>query len=129
MHLEHIAFNVAEPAAMAAWYAEHLNMELVVANDEPPYVHFLSDGAGSMLEFYRRSEPHIEVPDYASIDPLVLHIAFATDDIETTRARLIEAGATPEGDITTTSAGDKLAFLRDPWNVTIQLVTRAASDI
>ena len=44
--------------------------------------------------------------------------------MEGTRQRLIAAGATAEGDVATTPAGDKLAFLRDPWNVVVQLVQR-----
>ena len=29
MRLEHIAFNVNDPAALAAWYVANLDMELV----------------------------------------------------------------------------------------------------
>jgi glyoxylase I family protein len=30
MKIEHIAFNVADPVAVAAWYAEHLGLTVVV---------------------------------------------------------------------------------------------------
>ena len=29
LNVEHVACNVAEPAAMAAWYVEHLGMRIV----------------------------------------------------------------------------------------------------
>jgi glyoxylase I family protein len=44
--------------------------------------------------------------------------------MEGERERLIQAGATPDGEINNTPSGDKLCFLRDPWNVTVQLVQR-----
>lgn len=123
MALEHVALNVPEPAAMAAWYCENLNMRLVVANDESPFIHFVTDDAGSMLEFY--NNPLAPLPDYAQIHPLNLHLAFATEDITAARARLIQAGAAVVDEIATNAAGDQLAFLRDPWQVPVQLVQRA----
>ena len=44
--------------------------------------------------------------------------------MEAARGRLVTAGAKLDGDIDTTPSGDKLAFLRDPWGYTIQLVER-----
>jgi len=44
--------------------------------------------------------------------------------MESERERLIQAGATPDGEINNTPSGDKLCFLRDPWQVTVQLVQR-----
>lgn len=124
MNVEHIAFNVAEPAATAQWYADHLGMQIVRANDDSPHIHFVAGDDGSMLEFYRR--PDAEVPEYATIDPAMLHVAFATDDIDATRERLIAAGATRVGDTTTFPNGDQVAFLRDPWQLPIQLVKRSS---
>jgi hypothetical protein len=36
----------------------------------------------------------------------------------------LAAGATAEGEVTTTDAGDHLAMLRDPWGFPVQLVYR-----
>jgi uncharacterized glyoxalase superfamily protein PhnB len=56
---------------------------------------------------------------------MLLHLAFASDDdMQAQRARLLAAGATPAGDISTTPAGDQLAMLRDPWGFAIQLAKR-----
>ncbi len=38
---------------------------------------------------------------------------------------LADAGATADGDIAVTPAGDRLAMLRDPWGFCAQLVERA----
>ena len=62
--------------------------------------------------------------DYFTLDPLVLHVAFVTADLAADRARLLAAGATSAVEPATTPEGDELAFLRDPWGVTVQLVKR-----
>jgi glyoxylase I family protein len=124
MRLEHLALNVADPLAMADWYAEHLGMKVVREGPPPVNTRFLADSDGTiMLEIYHN--PPDAVPDYAAMDPLLLHIAFVAEDVESMRTRLIAGGATPAGDVETTPAGDKLAMLRDPWGLAIQLAKRA----
>ena len=125
MKLEHVALLVADPPAMARWYGEHLGMKVVKASDEAPgFARFLADGEGaSVLETYA-SDVHA-VPDYRGADPALLHVAFATAEIEGTRGRLIAAGATPVGEITENAAGDRFAMLRDPWGLALQLAQRA----
>ena len=122
MKLEHVALNVADAPAAAAWYAEHLGMRIVKKTDDAPHIHFLADEAGSMLELY--SNPAGEVPDYEDMSPFTLHLAFAVEDMAATHESLLRAGAKAVGPIDTTPAGDLLAFLRDPWGATIQLVRR-----
>ena len=123
MRLEHIAFNVADSAAVAAWYTENLDMRIVRAFAEPPFIHFLADSAGkSLIEIY--SNPLGEVIDYQEHHAVTFHLAFAVDDMEAERQRLVAAGATLDGAIDHRSNGDKLAFLRDPWGHAIQLVQR-----
>ena len=123
MQIEHLALNVAHPVAMAQWYVEHLGMTIVRDGPPPVSVRFLADSGGRvMLEVYRN--PPDAVPDYAAIDPLLLHIAFVADDVDTARDRLIAAGAIPVGDIEVTPAGDRLVMLRDPWGLAIQLAKR-----
>ena len=125
MKLEHVALNVSDAPAAAAWYAEHLGLRIAKHFDEPPHIHFLADDAGSMIELY--SNPAGEFPDYEQMSPYTLHLAFAVDDLAATHERLLQAGATAAGPIDTTPAGDLLAFLRDPWGTTIQLVRRNAA--
>lgn len=122
MKLEHVALNIADPKTAAAWYAENLNLRIMKASDTGPFIHFLADEDGNMLEFY--NNPAGAVPDYGAMSPFTLHLAFTVEDITATHQRLVDSGATLEGEIQTTEAGDQLVFLRDPWGVTLQLVKR-----
>ena len=123
MRLEHIAFNVDDPAALAAWYVANFDMKIVRSFDEPPYIHFLADSAGkSLIEIY--GNPLGEVIDYAARHAVSFHLAFAVEDMEAERQRLVAAGARLDGDIDQRANGDQLAFLRDPWGHAIQLVQR-----
>ncbi|MCS6849253.1 MAG: VOC family protein [Anaerolineae bacterium] len=123
IRFEHIAINVNDAPKVVEWYVKNLNLVVMRATNEPPYMTFLADqGRNMMFEFYQQP---VGTADYASMHPIAFHVAFAVDDIEAERTRLIAAGATAEGEITTTPAGDKLCFLRDPWGMTLQLVMRA----
>ena len=123
MNIEHLALNVSDPIAMAAWYGRHLGMRVVRQVDGGPNTRFVADAAGrTVLELYHQTRAPI--PDYHSMDPFVFHIAFLTNDVAGERQRLLNAGATSALDVTTADNGDVMAFLRDPWGVTIQLVKR-----
>jgi glyoxylase I family protein len=78
-----------------------------------------------MIEIY--NNPNAPMPDYEQTDPLVVHLAFACEDVAGERARLIEAGARAVAKIQHTPDGDRVAMLRDPWGLPIQLCQRAAS--
>ena len=121
MKLEHSAINVPDAKAVAQWWSEHLGMRIVVANTEPPFIHFLVDDDGAMMEIYTMEDT--EIPDWASIDPQSIHFAFATSDIDAEQVRLEAAGAEVVK-ANTSPAGDRLLFLRDPHNTPFQLVQR-----
>ena len=124
VRFEHIALNVADPIKMATWYVDNLGMRVMREGPPPINMRFIADGGGNMmLELYHN--PPAAVPNYAAMDPLLLHVAFTVDDVNATRQKLIAAGATPVGEVTTTPAGDKLAMLRDPWGLAIQFLRRA----
>lgn len=121
MKLEHSAINVKDAHAVAQWWSEHLGLRIVMAQDVPPYMHFLADADGSMMEIYSMAD--VEIPDWSAIDPRSIHFAFKVDAIEAEGARLEAAGAT----ITlrsTAPSGDELMFLRDPYDTPFQLVQR-----
>ena len=123
MKLEHTAYQVQDPVALARWYVAHLGMTVARAHGAPSFGQFLADSSGDvMLEFY--NNPRVGVPDYRAIDPLILHIAFYADDVAGERRRLIAAGATPEGEVQHNDSGDVVAMLRDPWGLALQLVKR-----
>lgn len=123
MRIEHIAFNVADASAQVKWYVEHLGVEIIRQINDTTHIHFVVDKSQRViLEFY--TNPAEPVPDYAAMHPTTLHIAFSVDDIVAERERLIAGGASTEGSIVQTPAGDQLAFLRDPWGMCIQLAQR-----
>ena len=123
MKLEHVALLVKDPVAVADWYVEHLGMRIVRRGEAPTHVRFVADEQGaSLLELYAGTLP---LPDYRSMDPLLLHVAFSSADVAADRARLIAAGAAPVSEVVRTDAGDIFAMLRDPWGLALQLVRRA----
>jgi len=122
--VEHIALNVSDPVAIAAWYKQHLGFEIARSLSTPPYTHFMRESAGTvMLEFY--CNPPDQVPSYSKMHHLVLHLAFVSADPDADKTRLLAAGATlvveerlPDG--------SHLVMMRDPWGLAIQLCKRAA---
>lgn len=124
LKIEHFAYQVASPTAVADWYCEQLGFTIKRAGTDPAATHFLADASGNvMIEIYCNSA--IDVPDYAEMHHLTLHLAFACNDIEATMVELEAAGATVAVPISETPSGDKLVMLRDPWGMAIQLCKRA----
>jgi len=123
IRLEHVALNVEDPIGMAEWYCKNLGMKVVRQGPPPANGRFISDAGGNMLlELYHN--PPDAVPDYASMNPLLLHIAFMVDDVKGTCKRLTAAGATVAEEVYKTDSGDEIAMLRDPWGVAIQFLKR-----
>ena len=123
MKLEHFALNVNDPVAMAIWYSEHLGLSIVRQVEGAPYTHFLADSSGSiLLEIY--NNPPDQVPPYAEMDPLLLHVAFVSEDPESDKDALIGAGAKLVEELRLAD-GSHLVMLRDPWGLPIQLCKRA----
>lgn len=123
MKIEHFAINVKEPRKMAAWYAEHLGLTIIRADQEPPYITFLADDQNeTILELY--ANPNGEFLSYADLSVFTFHIAFAIDDLEAICAKLATAGATQKGEFVTFANGDVSAFVQCPWGVTLQFIQR-----
>ena len=123
MNVEHVAFLVDDPDAVAKWYCDALNMRIVRQGDPPNRMTFLADeGRNVMFEIYANAD--VPTPDYASQDPMALHLAFTADDVEAAREKLVAAGATSVGDIWHREDGDVLAMHRDPWGLAVQLLKR-----
>ena len=123
MKIEHVAIQVPDPPALAAWYVGHLGFAIKRRMSEPPQTHFLADSTGQvMIEIYRN--PAAPVPDYRSQNPLVYHLALESADVDADRQRLIAAGATAVSDVDLLENGDVLAMMRDPWGIPVQLAKR-----
>ena len=106
MKIEHFAYQVAEPEAVAQWYCAHLGFTVARSYDELVLCRFLADEPGAvMIEIYYN--PRVEVPPYAEMDPLVLHLAFVCSDLPTTTERLVAVGATVAARTSLLSAAEK----------------------
>jgi uncharacterized glyoxalase superfamily protein PhnB len=124
MKIEHFAYQIEDPAAVAAWYVARLGFVVKRSGGAPAHAHFLADSSGGvMIEIY--NNPTVRTPNYAEIHPLLLHLAFCSEDPAVDRDRLVSAGATVVEDLTTSPVGDLLVMLRDPWAFAFQLVKRA----
>jgi len=128
MRIEHIGYPASQPAQVAQWYGQHLGFRIARSQEQPPYTHFLVDGAGQgVIEIYNYEE--VPPPDYWRQDPLLLHLAIEVEaeSIEAATERLLAAGATVAKAMVTTAAGDRLIMLRDPWGFPLQLASRQVS--
>lgn len=121
MKIEHIAYNVSDPVAVAKWYTDHLGLKIVRIVDGPAKTHFLADDHATALEIY--CNPPDQVPNYASMHPLLLHVAFSSEDPDADATRLIAAGATAFSNESFPD-GTQLIMLRDPWGFALQLCRR-----
>jgi len=122
MKLEHFALNVANPPAMAEWYVAHLGLRVVKQQAVPPYMTFLADDSGRiMVEIY--CNPADEVPPYREMNPLLVHLAFVSEDPGHDKERLEKAGASVVSD-QQLEDGSHLVMLRDPWGLALQLCKR-----
>ena len=94
----------------------------------PPYsaaraqTHFLADSEATILEIY--CNPPDQVPNYRSMNPLLIHLALTSADPAADAARLISAGAALVDEIRLPD-GSHLVMLRDPWGVALQLCCRS----
>lgn len=123
MKFEHYALNVQDPVAVADWYVTHCEMSIALSIDEPVFMRFLADKTGRVVvELYCNKKA--KVPDYASMDPLEYHLAFAVENAESEMNRLIEAGASFVVEVNP-QEGTRLIMLRDPFGMSLQLCQRA----
>lgn len=119
---EHLAINVSDPVAIAAWYVEHLGMHVVRRGEPPVSMHFLADASRrAMIELY--TNPAAPTDLYRDLHPAQLHLAFSSADPDADTARLVAAGATLIEHLHNPD-GSHLTMLRDPWGLPIQLAKR-----
>lgn len=125
MIMEHVAINVPDPHRMVEWYIKELGMKFLQKANE--YTYFIADEKeNTIMEIYHN--PQAPVLPFQEMDPLMLHFAFLSDDLEKDTSRLVQAGATVFRDIVVTKGGDSLIMLKDPWGIAIQLVKRAEAN-
>lgn len=124
MTLEHFALQVPDPAAMADWYVKNLGFRVARSSNEPTPARFLmAHGERVLLEVYRN--PAVAAPDFFELNPVLLHVAYLSENPAGDRDRLVRAGARLVEDVATNPLGDQFVMLRDPWGLPLQLVKRA----
>ncbi len=122
MKLEHFALNVENPPAMAEWYVEHLGLKIVKQVEKAPFMTFLADDSGRiMIEIY--NNPAGEVPPYREMNPLLVHLAFVSENPAKDKDRLQKAGASVVSN-DKLEDGTHLVMMRDPWGLAVQLCKR-----
>jgi glyoxylase I family protein len=124
LKFEHLATNVAEPVKVANWYKDNLGMKIMRQGEAPTYTTFVADPAENMMfEFYHNQDAKLFNP--TQYNPISIHVAFVSPDINKTKEDLVKAGAAVVDDIKKTDSGDQVLMLRDPWGLPIQFVERA----
>ena len=122
MRFEHFGINVPDSRAMADWWVKNLDMRVIRQSEGPAWMRFLADATGRVvMEIY--TNPLAAIPNYPEQNPLILHVAFAVEDAGVAIERLVAAGATLVSD--EPSQHGRLAMLRDPWGVVVQICQRA----
>jgi uncharacterized glyoxalase superfamily protein PhnB len=121
---EHIAFNVSDPVAQAKWLSDNLGMKIIRRTGAPTFTTFIANAdVNMMMELFKNDNyPKLDLP---KISYMAIHFAFMTDDINKTKNKLLASKATVAEDITTTTAGDNVLMMRDPWGLPLQFVQRA----
>lgn len=126
MRIEHIAFQVPNPAAMADWYTKHFGFVVKRGSDVGVPVRFLADDSGQViLELYNNSS--LPMPNYFEMNPLTMHIALECPNHEETVKNLVADKATLVTAQSISPSGDTLSMLRDPWGIPLQLVKRSVA--
>jgi uncharacterized glyoxalase superfamily protein PhnB len=123
VQFEHLAINVSDPEIMSQWYTKNLGMKLLRGSFAPNASAFIADsGMKMMMELLH----NVVYPIFESgkIHHTSIHFAFSTPDIKETRKQLLAAGAIISDSLRTTSSGDQVLTLRDPWGFAIQFVER-----
>ena len=122
MIFEHFALNVNDVDSVVSWYVSYLDLSVVSAQKEPPFMIFLADSGGRViLELYHR--PDETITDFADRHQLTFHVAFVSENAQADRERLVAEGASFVEEVRKDD-GSHLVMLRDPWGMPLQLCQR-----
>ena len=123
MRIEHMALNVVDAKVMVHWYHQYLEMPIHIENDNEVYVAFIGEAPGIMEIYYNPAADCLPLKD---LHHLSLHVAFASQQLQADRDRLLAAGASfIEGEIDDEGYG--ILMLRCPWGLCVQLCKRRQS--
>jgi catechol 2,3-dioxygenase-like lactoylglutathione lyase family enzyme len=137
--VEHTSFTVADLARSVAFWTAALGFEVVaqgrwgtpelglaIGVEGARMTVAILKGHGHAVEFIEYHEPKGVALEAEPQHALAAHIAFRVDDIRGTFDRLVEAGASPHGEISYLDDDPDDAgwcvYLRDPNGVLIELI-------
>lgn len=121
---EHIHLRSPNPEATAAWYADKLEAE-IIRTLQPGGTTRIDLNLGGQVVFIAPANPSLtthpppETPYYG-----LEHIGLTVKNIDATTAALKAKGVTFTMDPNTVRPGVRIAFLRGPENVLIELIQR-----
>jgi catechol 2,3-dioxygenase-like lactoylglutathione lyase family enzyme len=124
-HFEHIHLVSRDPEATARYYQRMFDAQIITSDgpDGKPRIDLDLDG---LTLFIHRVNPDDAMPEaprerYVGLD----HFGLRVDDLDRTTADLRNRGAEFALEPTTLRPGLRIAFLRAPENVRIELLERA----
>ena len=124
MKIEHIGITVTAPHTMAQWYADNLGFRIIrkSGDDVRGGVFVLDESGETILELFATegADPFVSNP----ASPLTVHIAFESESFDSDIEKLKKAGAEFLEESTPPGAETRMALLKDPWGITLQLAKR-----
>ncbi|WP_428491492.1 VOC family protein [Rhodopila sp.] len=120
---EHIHLRSTDPEATAGWYHDKLGAE-VIKSRQPDGSWRIDLNLAGQKVFIAKAQPGsaAQAPSspYLGLD----HFGLTVDDIDTAVADLKAKGVHFTMDVTTNRPGVRMAFLKAPENVSIELIQR-----
>lgn len=130
---EHIGIAVSDMDRSIGFYRDLLGLKLVLRKHEPETgtdMAFL-DAGGGQLEIVTPAPGLVPASDLPPTQAGLRHVTFAVDDVDETFGELVAAGVTPiepPRDAKTRELLSRVAFVRDPDGIVIELVSRATPE-
>ena len=120
--LNHIHLKATDPRKTAAWYVEMFGAEIVRDTENQGAVFLAVDVAGIRLSISSPAAGQSLPQGSADVHLGLEHYGLETDDIEGLLARLQAGGVEVLEPLRTVASGLKIAFIRAPDDVRIELM-------
>ena len=127
---EHVGMTARDTEQTIAFYCDLLGLRLALRKSQPSGELLFLDAGGGMLEITIPASAEINRSrDVLPVDAGMRHLTFAFADVDATLARLEAAGVEVverPRDAYNTEMIKRVAFVRDPDGIIVELVERAA---
>ncbi|SRR6266568_2736593 len=126
MRIFHAALSVKSIKNSRAFYEKVFNLTFRIAGERPEQgISFimLQDEYGTVIELFEHKKPKPLTEDLMDFSQNgIKHIAFIVDDLEETVNKAIIHGAKIEWPIQKGVTVKRLAFIKDPDNIPVELI-------